>query len=387
MIDTQRLGALLRALIRDDAQAARLRTPPVASVRAAAGVGPELAPPLLAETTPEATPRDPAREAPRPGTPLAARQPDVERDTVHIASRLAGELPAAAPGGAHEEAGALIPSRASAPAPDARSLATASAAPSTSAALDLSDTGRALLAALRGVTPANAPTLVPGSAMQPVSGASARFGNATVAQALGSRNPLISVPHHSEVATDRLALQLKDAVEFSGVFYEAHLAQWADDMRPRALLAHEPQSRWPVVADIAQRVVAAEAAPADYAAPVLRHQLEVLDTGRFVWRGDLWPGQPGILVIEEDDPPPQRAGVLDEPSAPRWRMRLWLEFPGMGVIDASVALSGERVELGLQCDNADVAARLRTAGPALRVAIAERALDLASLTVSHDRAA
>jgi hypothetical protein len=224
--------------------------------------------------------------------------------------------------------------------------------------------------------------------MQAISGPGASLGRAPAPHLLASRSPLISVPPHSEVATDRLVLQLKDAVELSGVFYEAHLAQWADDMRPRALLAHEPQSRWPVAADIAQRVVAADAAPADYATPLLRQQLEVLDTGRFVWHGELWPGQPGTLTIEQDDPPPQRAGILDEPAAPRWRMRLSLDFVAMGSIDASVTLCGESVELGLQCTDPGVVDRLRGAAPALRIAIAERALDLASITVSsHDRAA
>ena len=42
MIDTQRLGALLRALVRDDAQTARLRTPAAIAVRPTDGVDPEL---------------------------------------------------------------------------------------------------------------------------------------------------------------------------------------------------------------------------------------------------------------------------------------------------------------------------------------------------------
>ena len=380
MIDTQRIGALLRALIRDDTITSRLRTPATAAVRPTAPVGPELPPPLAEETTAS---REVARVT-QPGTPAAPREQEVPRDTVRIASRLAADLPAALAPAARDQASSAGTRRPDAQQVDARAAPQPGAPATTSAALELSDTGRALLAALRGVASASTPTPIPGSAMQPVSGASPGGARGPVAQALASRSPLISVPPHSEVATDRLALQLKDAVEFSGLFYESHLAQWADEMRPRALLAHEPQSRWPVAADIAQQVVAADAAPPDYATPVLRQQLEVLDTGRFVWRGELWPGQPGTLVIEEDEAPPQRAGILDEPTLPRWRMRLSLDFRELGAIDASVALCGESVDLGLHCADPGIVERLRAAAPSLRVAIAERALDLATLAVTHD---
>jgi hypothetical protein len=254
----------------------------------------------------------------------------------------------------------------------------------------LSDAGRLLLAALRTEIARAAPVPVPGSAMQPLSGATtsgARDTRDTPAHAVQSRSPLIGVPPHSEVATDRLALQLKDAVEFSGVFYEAHLAQWADDLRPRALLSHEPQSRWPVATAIATEITGSDAPGADYATPLLRQQLEVLDTGRFVWRGELWPGQPGTLVIEEEEPPPQREGLLDAPPVARWRMRLSLEFPRLGAIDATVSLAGESVDFNLRCTDPAVAQELRGAAATLRVAVAERALDIATLGISHDRAA
>jgi hypothetical protein len=365
MIDTQRLGALLRSLIRDDAIAARLRTPAAAPVRPVAPVGPELDPPLHDAAVAQ-----------------LAREDEGSTALARTAARLGGETLGAA----------ASPARASAAAPSrvvvegARIVASAaSPAPPRSAALELSDTGRLLLAALRTEAPVAAPVPVPGSAMQPVSGAAANPSRDAPASAVTARSPLISVPPHSEVATDRLALQLKDAVEFSGVFYESHLAQWADDMRPRALLTHEPQSRWPVAAAIAQEATGPDAATADYATPLLRQQLEVLDTGRFVWRGELWPGQPGTLVIEEEEPPPQREGLLDAPPAPRWRMRLSLEFPRLGAIDATVALAGESVGFSLRCADPAAAGELRGAAATLRLAIAERALDVATLGISHDR--
>jgi flagellar hook-length control protein FliK len=357
MIDTQRLGALLRALIRDDAQDARLRTNGAAPVRPASRIGPELdAPdPQLA--------RVPAQVAAQAARAASASTTDemTDRDS---ALRAGADAPR------HSDSPRLAPNGAAGRAPP-------------SAALELSETGRLLLSALRAQgTPLDGVT-VPRSAMQPLLAVHDETAPASATRA----RPLVAVPPHSEYATDRLALQLKDAVEFSGIFYESHLAQWADDLRPRALLAHEPQARWPVAADIAQSAATPGNAPADYATPVLRQQLEVLDTGRFLWTGELWPGQRGALVIEEDDAPPPRPGDDTTPHAPRWRVRLTLEFAQLGAIDASLLMSNETVDLGLRCSTFDIAERLRAATPTLRTAIAERALDLAHVSIADGRAA
>jgi hypothetical protein len=118
----------------------------------------------------------------------------------------------------------------------------------------------------------------------------------------------------------------------------------------------------------------------------LRQQLEVLDTGRFLWRGELWPGQHGALIIEEDRAGERRSGGSTT-SPPRWRMRMTLSFPTLGPIDATVALSGESVDVSVRCAGPDTAARLRDAAPALRGAIAERALDVTAVTIADGRLA
>jgi hypothetical protein len=356
MIDTQRLGALLRTLIRVDAEDARLRTPTVAAVRPAARIGPEL------DASDPRIARMPAQEAEAAAhvtLTSSADEPLTSRDAAQPSDRAATRA-----------------------APSAGSASGPGRTP-PSAALELSDTGRLLLSALRAQGAPLDGVTVPRGAMQPVLHARDEAPDAPAAATRA--RPLVAVPPHSEYATDRLALQLKDAVEFSGVFYESHLAQWADDLRPRALLAHEPQARWPVAADIAQAPATPNGTQADHATPVLRQQLEVLDTGRFLWRGELWPGQSGSLVIEEDPQPPSRhAG--EPPRAPRWRVRLALEFRELGTIEAGLTLTGDALDVGLRCEAPGMAERLRAATPTLRSAIAERALDLTHVTIDDDRA-
>ena len=151
-------------------------------------------------------------------------------------------------------------------------------------------------------------------------------------------------------------------------------------MRPRGLLALEPQSKWPGGTDGA----AGTAAAGDVAAPLVRRQLDVLDTGRFLWRGDLWPGQPGALVIEEDDARPQ--GYADASHATTARMRVELTLPGLGRVHASLGLRGDTLTLALHCDEPRAVGALRDAAPALRQAIGLRAIDVASLAITDGHA-
>jgi hypothetical protein len=199
---------------------------------------------------------------------------------------------------------------------------------------------------------------------------------------LHATRPLVAVPPHSEYATDRLALQLKDTVEYSGVFYESHLAQWADDRRPRALLAREPQSGFAPES----HGLAADPAGAGTAAPrgMVAEQLAVLDSGRFVWQGELWPGQRGTMEIDEE----RGRGEFHEPGGPAGngacRMRVTLDCPGLGTVDAQLALQGDELVLALACARIGSVATLRHAVPALRQAIAGRSLELHALSVTHE---
>jgi flagellar hook-length control protein FliK len=113
----------------------------------------------------------------------------------------------------------------------------------------------------------------------------------------------------------------------------------------------------------------------------------VLDNGRFLWTGELWPGQRGALVIEEDEPSRQHGDAPASALPARWRVRLTLDFAHLGAIEASLSLSGDTLDLGLHCDTPEVAVQLRAAAPTLRAAIAERALDLDHVSITDGRAA
>ena len=171
--------------------------------------------------------------------------------------------------------------------------------------------------------------------------------------------------------TLELAQILHGALTKSGLFYESHQAQWVSGQRPLTDLLHEPQGRLsPAVANLAAQNVkpaeqqqsstlllnqgdalsakplAAGAQPAHPdTVPIVRQQLEALDTRQVAWQGQVWPGQAMDWKIEERTAREQEGGEIAQPE---WQTSLHLVLPQLGEINARLILhpQGMRIQLG-----------------------------------------
>lgn len=165
----------------------------------------------------------------------------------------------------------------------------------------------------------------------------------------------------------QLAGKLAQAIAQSGLFYESHVAEWAEGKRPLGELMQEPQAR-----------SAPGAAPTDPAsARMINMQLASHEQGQVVWQGQLAPGQPFEWKVarEQDD----RAGG-DERQEPAWQSGLRLRFAVLGEIEASVSLRGSHVRIALRAAP-DAADALRAGAPRLQDALAAMGAELASLHI------
>jgi hypothetical protein len=210
---------------------------------------------------------------------------------------------------------------------------------------------------------------------------------------LGSLVPTPAAPD----APEAIALALQRSIANSGMFYESHLAEWTLQRHSAAYLQQEPQAAWPSAGKSGTVAVLAAAltqdgaaagltssttptlAPLPDSAPALvRQQLDVLETGQILWRGDLWPGQPAAIEITED-PDAREPGM-----APVWRTRVALSLPGLGGIDARLALSGNRLQLHIDAHDPASGPWLREALPVLVAALSARALDVAPVVIRDE---
>jgi hypothetical protein len=201
-----------------------------------------------------------------------------------------------------------------------------------------------------------------------------------------------------------LAPLLKNAVAESGVFYEAHQAQWLAGKRPLSDLLREPQGRLspvlsqsgaeekagalpssatngllvraadgeltrqpsPAAAQDLPTTTASQAGglPPDVA-PVVRQQLEALSSQQIAWQGQIWPGQ----TVEWEIEAPPRDPAAESPEAQTWNTTLRLTLPELGKITARLRLDGTGVALDLRAADDDSIAALQGGLPELAQAM------------------
>ena len=170
--------------------------------------------------------------------------------------------------------------------------------------------------------------------------------------ALG-RAPIVGAPTADAAG---IARGLEQAVGKSGLFYESHVAEWAQGSRALAELNAEPQQQ---AAREGQRPAATDPATAQF----INLQLSTQEQAQVAWQGNLWPGQPMELEVRREVDNEQEAqGDGTETSERAWHSRLRLNFPGLGEVDARLTLHNGALQLRVSAgeDSAVLLRRNRT---------------------------
>lgn len=164
--------------------------------------------------------------------------------------------------------------------------------------------------------------------------------------ALVGRAPLVA---SSSADAASIAQGLEQAVGKSGLFYESHVAEWAQGARGLAELNAEPQQQ------LAREGV--RQSPLDPAtAQFINLQLATQEQAQLTWQGNLWPGQPMQLEVARDT----REGHEEAGEAEQsWHSRLRLRFPELGELDARLSFSGARLQVQFAAGSESTALLLR----------------------------
>ncbi|WP_292041026.1 flagellar hook-length control protein FliK [Massilia sp. UBA6681] len=146
-----------------------------------------------------------------------------------------------------------------------------------------------------------------------------------------------------------IAAGLQQALAKSGLFYESHVAEWAQGARALAELNAEPQQQ------LAKEGVRQN--PLDPAtAQFINLQLATQEQAQLAWQGKLWPGQPMQLEVQRD----RREGHDEAGEAEsHWHSRLRLRFPELGELDARLTLANGRVQVQFAAGSEETASLLR----------------------------
>lgn len=221
-----------------------------------------------------------------------------------------------------------------------------------------------------------------------------------------------------------LTTALKEALGQSGLFYEAHQAEWVTGKRDLVQLRLEPQAQLEpqarlvpgephqtalqspsapqpekgsppgapaagaTAAGVAPDSVPGAAQPVDQVIhprtlPVVQQQLAALDTGRVVLQLEVWPKQWMEWEIEEREPDSPRA-----PDAlPDWQMRVRLDLPHLGEVSAALRVHGDALRVDVSANNPRSVTLLQENRAALEVSLAAAGVPPAAIVIAARHAA
>ncbi|WP_338765790.1 flagellar hook-length control protein FliK [Massilia sp. METH4] len=175
----------------------------------------------------------------------------------------------------------------------------------------------------------------------------------------------------------RLEGALKNVLGESGLFYESHVAEWAEGKRSLQELAREPQMQRMMQGATSDAMARAMGGPDLSAAHMINLQLHAQEQGKVQWHGEAWPGQRMQWEVEREENEGRSRGRGEAEEQPVWRSGVRFHLPLLGKVAASVTLVGDQVHLTMQSDSDDTAAELRAWSGEL-----QRALDAAGLPLS-----
>nr|WP_155712605.1 flagellar hook-length control protein FliK [Pseudoduganella dura] len=197
------------------------------------------------------------------------------------------------------------------------------------------------------------------------------------------KNPLVAA---GAPDPERLGLALKNVLGESGLFYESHVAEWAEGKRSLQDLAREPQMQ-----RMTQQQASSEAmtramagGPDLSAAQMINLQLHTQEQGKVQWHGEAWPGQPMQWDVEREQNEGRSRGRGEPDEPPVWRSGARFSFPLLGKVAATITLVGDQVHVAMQSGTDDTAAELRAWSGMLQRALEAAGAPLASLKIDSD---
>lgn len=151
-------------------------------------------------------------------------------------------------------------------------------------------------------------------------------------------------------------------------------AQAAPELRPALSYPHNSND-----AQFSKPLAADQIAHPD-TLPLVRQQLEVLDSRQVVWQGQVWPGQTMDWQIEER-PAREHGGEM---AIPEWQTSLRLILPQLGEIAAKLSLHPQGIRIQIDASDPASAKLLEQQRIALQQGMKTSGLQLVEMKVHHE---
>lgn len=163
------------------------------------------------------------------------------------------------------------------------------------------------------------------------------------AAAVRFQQPLFE-PVRETLPVQAAADRMRHAIERSGLFFESHVAQWADGGRDLAEMRAELLRAAPAVqGELSSQRVAA--------------QVALLQDGALRIDGPAWPGQPMSLAVRRDDTAAEGASAAE----PVFSATLKLDLPALGAVQVQLRMAGSAISARVESEAEPTAQAARAA--------------------------
>jgi hypothetical protein len=231
----------------------------------------------------------------------------------------------------------------------------------------------------------------------------------TSAQPVKSLEPLFtSTPANTSI----LATSLRNALSFSGLFYESHLVQWFLGERLFTDILMESRLRFAAMVkkgqdpaaeksaaenlnlltntngslaaatkndDLPDRQMNITALSDPLTSSLLRDQLETLVSGIFRWQGTVWQDQEMEWEVEKQN------AESDHDSEHPWRTSIRLCLPKLGSISATLAYSEKGISGRITTDSSETKDQMQRELGSLEQSMAGSGLTLSDMVIAYDK--
>lgn len=184
-----------------------------------------------------------------------------------------------------------------------------------------------------------------------------------------------SVVTHSPNDVPQLTQDLKHAVQHSGLFYEAHLADVTAGKRSMESLRLEPQN---IINSTNNNV------PSPNVSVLPAQQLAMLEHQRLSWHGEVWKGQTmdWDVYVEPRKQNAQETSQINH--TPRSiSSEITLHLPHLGKVSAHVGIVDGRVQINLLTEDATTLVTFKNARQHLFAAMLAQGQTVEALTVGQ----
>jgi hypothetical protein len=203
---------------------------------------------------------------------------------------------------------------------------------------------------------------------------------------------------------------LQEALTLNGLFYESHLLQWFLGERKLKDLLKEPQGKLsgraksPSGGKSPQNRVKTEgwnpdANPDEFmddellssedqndpfipvdprTIPIIRNQLDTLNSGQIAWLGQVWPGQQMEWSVREEKP------VTGHGTGKNWQTTLRLDLPNLGEVAATLRLGKEGISVHINTGNDSTSGVMKKEQHTLELAISKAGIKLLKLVIENE---